>query len=309
MSDKNKNPEDTATEQPEARACGIIMPISATANHSSGHWVEVLTLITRAVEKAKFVATPVWQNSVIDRVSKRIIENIFKFPIVIADISDSNPNVMLELGLRLASKKPTIVIMNKGGNIPFDIHDFHALTYPASLSILEMEKFVEELAISIESKYEAYIKDEYTPFLDNVVVDVVKPGQREVSLDKYVLDKLDELSGKISRISSRNRPYHGSTSPSSMTSAIHGDFGTTFLFSISKDERTFDSKIIAGYFPTAEVRKVGNSLFSTYWALVFNDDMDLEKADELSESLESIIRVFGGKMGIPSSIAANLKLS
>ena len=89
--------------------CGLIIPISGTTNHSEKHWSDMRDLLSRAIENASLKPVPVWINSSTDRVSERIVGNIFRFPVCIADISDQNPNVMLELGLRLASKKPTIV--------------------------------------------------------------------------------------------------------------------------------------------------------------------------------------------------------
>jgi len=309
MGDDRSNLDNDRNEEAGKETCGIIMPISATVNHSAAHWADVRTLITRAIEKAGFKAVPVWENSAIDRVSKRIIGNIFKFPIVIADISDSNPNVMLELGLRLSSKKPTIVIMNKGGNIPFDIHDFHALDYPPSLSILDMEEFISDLANVLKAKYNASLEDGYVPFLDNVVVDVVKPGERQVPLDKYVLDKLDELSEKISRQSRPVKSYYKSSSSSSLTSVIHGDFGTTFFFSTDKRLTSGDLEDIGAIIPNGKVYMISTSLFSRYWGIATHEEMNADEADHFSNILGSAIDAFGGTIGIPSEIASKAKIA
>src|SRR4051794_3026748 len=97
------------SRQLEGPICGVIMPISATANLSEQHWQNLQTLLHRAIAAAGFSPRNVWESTSTDRISERIIGNIFQVPIAVADISDLNPNVMLELGLRLASKKPTIV--------------------------------------------------------------------------------------------------------------------------------------------------------------------------------------------------------
>lgn len=309
MGDDRSNSDSAGNEEAGKEICGIIMPISATANHSAAHWADVRTLITRAIEKAGFKATPVWENSAIDRVSKRIIGNIFKFPIVIADISDSNPNVMLELGLRLSSKKPTIVIMNKGGNIPFDIHDFHALDYPPSLSILDMEEFINELSTVLKAKHKASLEDGYVPFLDNVVVDVVQPGERQVPLDRYVLDKLDELSAKISRQSFPVKSSHRGSLPSPSTSVIHGDFGTTFFFTTEKRITSSDLESLGALIPSGKAYMLGTSLFSRYWGITTHEDMNAEQADHYLDILASTVELFGGTIGVPSAIASKSVLA
>lgn len=106
---------------------------------------------------------------------------------MIADITDLNPNVMVELGLRLASKKPTIVIMEEDGIIPFDIRDFHILSYPKGFNILRMEKFLSALTDNLRDIGAAFADDKYVPFLSKVVVDVVAPDERNVSMNQYVL--------------------------------------------------------------------------------------------------------------------------
>ena len=82
--------------------CGLILPISETANHSEEHWTNIRTLLHRGIAAAGFDPQNVWENTSKDRISERIIGNIFQVPLAVADISDLNPNVMLELGLRLA---------------------------------------------------------------------------------------------------------------------------------------------------------------------------------------------------------------
>lgn len=187
--------------------CGVIMPISATVNHSEQHWLDVQTLLHRVIENAGFEAKNVWESVLTDRVSERIIGNIFQVPIAVADISDLNPNVMLELGLRLASKKPTIVIVNSGGEIPFDIRDFHALFYPSNLNILEMEDFFKKITKLLNEKYKLYKAENYQPFLGNVIVDVASPETREVGANQIIMERLDSLATEIRRLDRGRSSY------------------------------------------------------------------------------------------------------
>lgn len=205
MSEKEVSEEPTV-EAVTADTCGLIMPISATAAHDKGHWDDMLKLLTRAIESAGCVARPVWINSSADRVSERIVGNIFSHPVVIADITDLNPNVMFELGLRLASKKPTLAIMEEGGSIPFDIRDFHIHLYPRNLSIIGMEKFLGKLAKDVKAKKDAFERNEYTPFLSTVVVDVVSPDQREVGINTFMLGQLEDINRRLSKL---DRPLAG----------------------------------------------------------------------------------------------------
>jgi hypothetical protein len=188
------------TELDADRRCGVIMPISATASHSSKHWRDVQSLLHRAVRKAGFDPVNAWQNEVNDRVSESIIANIFSFPLVVADITDLNPNVMFELGLRLASKLPTVVVVNQGGVVPFDISDFRYEPYPADLNILEMEEFINNLAEALRKKSEALASGTHKPFLSNVVIETVKPREESITVDAFIKKELASISNRLARI-------------------------------------------------------------------------------------------------------------
>ncbi len=187
----------------EVPTCGLIMPISATANHDEKHWAAVQKLLHRAIRKAGLEPANVWEG-VNDRISKRIVSNIFREVIVVADISDLNPNVMLELGLRLASRKPTVIVFEKGGKIPFDIADVGAIPYPGDLNILEMEAFFEEFSALLTTRLAAFVNDTYEPYLGDVVVEVLEPQTKEVSIGQAVLERVEEIASRMSRLEKMN---------------------------------------------------------------------------------------------------------
>jgi hypothetical protein len=310
MPDEQANDVDNVTDDDVKKpTCGIIMPISATINHTAAHWIDVRTLISRAIEKANFVAAPVWENSTIDRVSERIIGNIFQFDLAIADISDSNPNVMLELGLRLASKKPTIVIINAGGNIPFDIRDFHALEYPASLSMLEMETFIDTLAKTLTAKHAASQEEGYTPFLGKVVVDVVQPGERQLPLDKYFLNRLDEISAKINQQLPSFRTTGNSYLERDRTISVSDSFGTTFYFELPSGSRSTLNRQLAALGISAEIDLIGGADDNAYYSVEIIDLADEKTKKAISKTMDNLVSSLGGSMGIPSDIFTILRRS
>ena len=195
-------------------ACGIIMPISATANHTEQHWADVQKLLHRTLNSAGYKAENVWVDDLRDRVSERIIGNIFRHEIVVADITDLNPNVMLELGLRLSSRKPTVVISSSQNNIPFDIRDFHILMYPPDLNILEMEVFFRRLIEIVQKQTDAVKRGDYNPFLTGVVIDVLEPTTKSGPIEDIVLSRLDDLGVRFSRLERRVDAGNPGTIPS-----------------------------------------------------------------------------------------------
>lgn len=202
LPERKRTAPPTSEQKPR---CGIIMPISATANQDEGHWKDVLKLLHRSLDNAGFDPVNVWESSTGDRISERIVSNIFNLDIIVVDISDLNPNVMFELGLRLSSKKPTIVTCNTGGLVPFDIRDFEILLYPPDLNILGIEEFFTKLDKSLKDKYLSYKGNKYAAFLSNVVIDVASPQTRELDISQLLLSRMDDLSRKVSSIENNNQ--------------------------------------------------------------------------------------------------------
>ncbi len=61
-------------------------------------------------------------------ISREIVENIISSDLVIADVSDENPNVFYELAIRNAVKKSVIVFKGLEQTMPFDIYDKRAIS-------------------------------------------------------------------------------------------------------------------------------------------------------------------------------------
>ena len=269
--------------------CGVIMPISATATHPETHWRDVQLLLHRAIADAGFIPRNVWENTSTDRVSERIIGNLFKVPIAIADISDLNPNVMLELGLRLASKKPTLVIVNSGGTIPFDIRDFHAIFYPSDLNMLGMEEFFSKIAKNLKEKYSSFTSNSYTPFLSRVIVDVASPETRELGVNELLLSRLEDIGNRIGSLESTSRR-------SQQRSERPIRHSGTFDFTIPTADFQKFSDVALSLYEVDDVNRIRASKGTTYGQIVYSQ---AENVVKLYEGLNRHLKEFGGDLEVP----------
>jgi hypothetical protein len=173
--DESAASESSAVEvQPH---CGIIMPLSDTEGYPSGHWAQVQRLIIRAAEKAGFTSSMVSENLAEDMIQASIVRNVYHNEVVVCDVSSLNPNVMLELGLRMATLLPLVLVFDGEKDYPFDIRSILHVRYPKGLNIFRMEAFVDELADKIQKVNEAQKSKEYQPFLSHFKEVKIEPAQ------------------------------------------------------------------------------------------------------------------------------------
>jgi hypothetical protein len=106
------------------RTAFVIMPFSEkniVEKRPSGFFLEVLnTLITQAANEAGFAVETAEQHGS-DVIQSTILNRLLKADLVIADITDHNPNVMFELGIRMAKEKPVQLIRAEGTPRIFDV--------------------------------------------------------------------------------------------------------------------------------------------------------------------------------------------
>lgn len=90
-------------------------------------------------------------NSGVHPISKQLQNVIEDADVVIADLTDQDPNVLIEIGLAYGLNKPILIIQNfRDGrpNVPFSIGDFLTLYYTEStLDILEVSENFTDLII------------------------------------------------------------------------------------------------------------------------------------------------------------------
>ena len=137
------------------KKCFVIMPFSRTKSVTSKKkWDEIY----------KDLFIPAWKefdfecertNVPRGSITKDIIEKLFSADIVFADLTDSNPNVMYELGVRHSFKKPSMMVKLKDCRIPFDVNDYKVHDYEIGPSGLrKLKKIIESVVKDLEKNPE-----------------------------------------------------------------------------------------------------------------------------------------------------------
>jgi len=182
-------------------ACGIVMPISGMEGCSESHWSDVLDIVTEAIDEAGFHGSLVSNADDVGIIHKRIIQNLYENPMVVCDVSGKNPNVMFELGLRLAFDKPTIIIKDDKTSYSFDTSAIEHLEYPRDLRFSSIIAFKQKLSEKIVATHlRATTDPTYTTFLKHFgEFTVAKLDKKEVSGQEYILEELRSIKTAMRR--------------------------------------------------------------------------------------------------------------
>jgi hypothetical protein len=127
----------TVAEPDEASSltCFVIMPFTERDNsRPTNFFSEVLTrLITPACVSAGFrVVTADRRGS--DVIHSTIVNSLLDADLVVADMTDHNPNVLFELGMRMHADKPIALIQAEGTTRIFDVDNvLRVLSYNPNL--------------------------------------------------------------------------------------------------------------------------------------------------------------------------------
>lgn len=182
------------------KICGIIMPISPTLDYSQQHWINVKEFLYEAVTEIDFTPNLVSDDPAIGLIHERIVTNIYNNEIVICDVSSKNPNVMFELGLRLAFDKPTIIIKDEKTNYSFDIGVVEHLDYPSSLTYYEIIQFKKKLQEKIIATHKKSVEEpNFSPFLKSFGKTIVPSSikNQPIPESQFILEQLNNLTMEI----------------------------------------------------------------------------------------------------------------
>lgn len=175
--------------------CGIVMPISDFDNCTASHWAEVLSILKRSIVGAGFEPNLVSDADEVGVIQKRIVQNLYENPIVVCDISGRNPNVMFELGMRLAFDKPTIVIKDDKTPFSFDTSPVEHLTYPRDLRFSKIEGFQTKLTEKIEHCRDGDDKDSFLKSFGSFKV--AQLNVENATADTVILEELQAMRREI----------------------------------------------------------------------------------------------------------------
>ena len=132
--------------------CFVIMPISDQGDYPQGHFTKVYEQIIKpSVEGSGYEAYRVDENNICDAIINKIFTAIQECPMAICDLSNRNPNVLYELGLRQAYDKPVVLIQDEKTEKIFDISGISTVFYKSTRlyeDVLEARESIKKAILS-----------------------------------------------------------------------------------------------------------------------------------------------------------------
>jgi hypothetical protein len=147
MAKENLKHEDTMCND-----CFIIMPIADPESYEKGHFKKVYEDIFKvACEKSGFHAIRADEVQQTNLIHLDILQKLIDSPMAICDLSNRNPNVLFELGLRQAFDKPTVLVQECGTPKIFDISPLRYTEYRKELRYREVLEDQDSIAEALKA--------------------------------------------------------------------------------------------------------------------------------------------------------------
>lgn len=170
------------------KTCFVVCPIGEENSETRKRSDQVLKHILSPICKDKgydLIRSDTIHDT--DKIDQTIIDQLNAANLVIADLSECNPNVFFEIGYRSALAKPLIQIANEGQELPFDVSSIRTIYY----NLTDLDKVsacTQRLAETIS------IIDPGSPTTDNETTASTPPAQ---NVNIQIISLLAEIRDMI----------------------------------------------------------------------------------------------------------------
>lgn len=269
--------------------CGIIRPIAGGSDYSASHWRDVHDIVADAASSVGYQPRLVSESDAAGVILSEIITNIYNDPIIICDVSSKNPNVMFELGLRMAFEKPVIIIADDETDFSFDISPVKHLKYPRSLRFGEIITFKSSLASAMKATVEQASSADYRGYLQQFgPIHVTNLETQNIAIDSLG-QQLVEIKRAVQSISGA---VTAPRSSSHRSNRLIGDLVTKMILDAPESMvRDYEGQVdsLSGYYSEISKRRDGKFDFRIY-----HYDEPIDDADESRRRLANLIDTLNG---------------
>lgn len=197
------NSANMKTDTNSKKKCFIITPVGADGSEIRVETNGIIEAVIKPVLETDYdiIAAHLSIDSV--QITKEIIQSIYHSDLVIANLSGSNPNVLYELSLAHALRKPVVHIIRDGEKPPFDISAQRYISFTNNM--IGVVQLKNQLRIFVDSvmKEGSSISNPITDAIDNISVE---SSERTLSLD-VGLNMISQRLSSIEKIIYKSSKY------------------------------------------------------------------------------------------------------
>lgn len=172
--------------------CFIITPIGDEGSLTRDKADGVIESITPVLEELGFEFDIPHRMAKPGSITKQILECILNHDLVVANLTELNPNVMYELAVRHSTAKPVITIAEFGTKLPFDITTERTIFYSNDMrGVPKLQKELRSSITSVNFEQPEYDNPIYRAQRDFKFKETITEGK-----DAYIIKQLEYLNNK-----------------------------------------------------------------------------------------------------------------
>ena len=183
--------------------CFIVTPIGEDGSEIRRATDGLIASVIRPVlEELDYEAKAAHEMTSPGSITDQVIQKVIEDDLVVANVTSLNPNVMYELALRHAVRKPLVIVAEKGTRLPFDITDQRTLFYENDMAgVNELKESLKEMCI--EAQEESNPSNPVYRVMEHSIMQQVTADNET---DSYIINRLDAIDRRISNIRHKEQP-------------------------------------------------------------------------------------------------------
>jgi hypothetical protein len=192
---------NTKEDKPTNKICFVISPLGSDDSETRRKADGLINSVLKPVLKASgFEVIAPHKIDTPGSITRQVIQHLLEDELVVANLTELNPNVMYELAVRHSKRLPVVCLVEKGTKLPFDIATERTIFYENDMAGVEILKPKLEKAIN-----EAIVEEEPDNPIYRVVSDsIMRKVAEKDDAQSYILTRLDEITSQISRLRNSN---------------------------------------------------------------------------------------------------------
>lgn len=189
--------------QEEQERCFVIMPISDQGDYPKGHFTKVYNQIFKpAIIAAGYEPFRVDEDKISNPIINKIFDAVQNCTMALCDLSNRNPNVLYELGLRQAYDKPVVLVQDEKTPRIFDVSGINTVQYSSERlfeNVMEArEKITDALISTRDGKVNSIVKIVRAESASMKTGEVSQEDRMEVMLNS-IMSEIKEIRNTTDR--------------------------------------------------------------------------------------------------------------